>query len=178
MGEAAESGGGSFDSFSEVVDRFGGSVGDPCVVPVDDGGVPAGQGAAEAAQFRRAVGVAQVVGEFGGVALGELGAVDVVEAAEGFFGVPRQADLQQEVAAGVDLSAAVADHGCLAGIIAAHDVRRGVKAACGCRKLCRIWSGGISVLVDESATTGRSNDLEVTVWLVWWVGGDGWSLVE
>ena len=31
---------------------------------------------------------------------------------------------------------------------------------CGCPKLCRSWSGGISVLVDESATAGRSNDLE------------------
>ena len=51
-------------------------------------------------------------------------------------------------------------------------------AACGCRKLCRGWSGGISVLVDESVTAGRSQDLEVSVWLVWWVGGDGWLLVE
>ena len=47
-----------------------------------------------------------------------------------------------------------------------------------CRKLCRGWSGGISVLVDESVTAGRSQDLEVSVWLVWWVGGDGWLLVE
>ena len=77
----------------QIVDRFGGSVGDAGVVPVDGGDLPAGQGAAEAAQFGRAVGVLEVVGEFGGVALGELGAVDVVEAAEGFFGVPRQADL-------------------------------------------------------------------------------------
>ena len=46
-------------------------------------------------------------------------------------------------------------------------------AACGCRKLCRIWSGGISVLVDESVTAGRFHDLEVSVWLVWRVGGDG-----
>ena len=45
---------------------------------------------------------------------------------------------------------------------------------CGCRKLCRGWSGGISVLVDEFATAGRSNDLEVPIWLVWRVGGDGW----
>ena len=51
-------------------------------------------------------------------------------------------------------------------------------APCGCRKLCRGWSGGISVLVDESTTAGRSNDLEVSIWLVWWVGGDGWSLIE
>ena len=50
--------------------------------------------------------------------------------------------------------------------------------ACGCRKLCRGWSGGISVLVDESATAGRSNDLEVPIWLVCSVGGDGWSLIE
>ena len=49
---------------------------------------------------------------------------------------------------------------------------------CGCRKLCRGWSGGISVLIDESVTAGRSHDLEVSIWLVWWVGGDGWSLVE
>ena len=46
--------------------------------------------------------------------------------------------------------------------------------ACACRKLRRGWSGGISVLVDESATAGRSQDLEVSIWLVWWVGGDGW----
>ena len=38
--------------------------------------------------------------------------------------------------------------------------------ACGCRKLCRGWSGGISVLVDESVTAGRFHDLEVSVWLV------------
>ena len=35
-----------------------------------------------------------------------------------------------------------------------------LRRACGCRKLCRSWSGGISVLVDESVTAGRSNDLE------------------
>ena len=49
---------------------------------------------------------------------------------------------------------------------------------CGCRILCRGWSGGISVLVDESTTAGRFHGLEVPVWLVWWVGGDGWSLIE
>ena len=41
---------------------------------------------------------------------------------------------------------------------------------CGCRKLCRGWSGGISVLVDESVTAGRLHDFEVSIWLVWWVG--------
>ena len=35
--EAAESEGGAFDSFHEIVDRFGGSVGDAGVVPIDDG---------------------------------------------------------------------------------------------------------------------------------------------
>ena len=35
--------------------------------------------------------------------------------------------------------------------------------ACGCRKLCRGWSGGISVLVHESVPAGRSQDLEVSV---------------
>ena len=54
----------------------------------------------------------------------------------------------------------------------------GTSATCGCRKLCRGWSGGISVLIDESVTAGRSHDLEVSIWLVWRVGGDGWSLVE
>ena len=43
---------------------------------------------------------------------------------------------------------------------------------------CHGWSGGISVLVDESTTPGRSNDLEVSVWLVCSVGGNGWSLIE
>ena len=42
----------------------------------------------------------EVVGEFGGVALGELRTVDVIEAAEGFFGVPRQAHLAVGVAGG------------------------------------------------------------------------------
>ena len=45
---------------------------------------------------------------------------------------------------------------------------------CGCRKLRRGWSGGISVLVDESVRAGCLHDLEVSIWLVWWVGGDGW----
>ena len=70
------------------------------MVPVDDLGVPAGQGAAQAAQFGRAVGVGEVVDELGGVGGGELGAVDVLEAAEGLFGVPRQADLAVGVAGG------------------------------------------------------------------------------
>ena len=46
MREAAESEGGAFDAFDEVVDRFGGPVRDTGVVPVGDLGVPAGQSAA------------------------------------------------------------------------------------------------------------------------------------
>ena len=57
-------------------------------------------------------------------------------------------------------------------------VPEAVDLPCGCRKLRRGWSGGISVLVDESATAGRFHDLEVSIWLVCGVGGDGWSLVE
>ena len=53
------------------------------MVPADDGGVPAGQGAAQAAHLGRTVGVLEVVGEFGGVGVGELEAVDVIEPAEG-----------------------------------------------------------------------------------------------
>ena len=41
-----------------------------------------------------------------------------------------------------------------------------VEDTCACRKLRRGWSGGISVFVDESATAGRSYDLEVSIWLV------------
>ena len=63
------------------------------------------------------------------------------------------------------------------GVVAALDPL-GRVLGCGCRKLCRGWSGGVAVLVDESVTAGRSQDLEASVWLVWWVGGDGWSLVE
>ena len=43
-------------------------------------------------------------------------------------------------------------------------------APCGCRKLCRGWSDGISVLVDESVTAGRFDDVEVPIWLVCSVG--------
>ena len=68
------------------------------MVPVDDGGVLAGEDAAQAEQVGRAVGAAQVVGEFGGVGVGELGAVDVIEAAEGLVGVPRRADFAAGVA--------------------------------------------------------------------------------
>ena len=46
------------------------------------------------------------------------------------------------------------------------DVLEARCAACACRKLRRGWSGSISVLVDESATAGRSYDLEVSIWLV------------
>ena len=98
--EGAESEGSAFDSFYEVVDRFGGSVRDPGAVPVHDRGVPAGQGAAQTAQLGRAVGVAEVVGEFAEVGAGELRAVDVIEAAEYFFGVPRQADVAAGIAGG------------------------------------------------------------------------------
>ena len=55
---------------------------------------------------------------------------------------------------------------------------RSLHDGCGCRKLCRGWSCGISVLVDESATAGRFHDLEVSIWLVCSVGGDGRSLIE
>ena len=55
--------------------------------------MPAGQSAAQAAQLGRAIDVGEVVGEFAEVGTGELRAVDVIEAAKGFFVVARQADL-------------------------------------------------------------------------------------
>ena len=36
MGEASETEGNPFDTFAEIVDRFGGVVADPSLVPVDD----------------------------------------------------------------------------------------------------------------------------------------------
>jgi len=32
----------------------------------------------------------------------------------------------------------------------------GISPGCGCRKLCRAWSGGISVVVDEPVASGGS----------------------
>ncbi len=46
-----------------------------------------------------------------------------------------------------------------------------VKKACGGRKLCRTWSGCISVLVDESVAPGRFQNSKVPARVVEWVGG-------
>ena len=50
------------------------------------------------------------------------------------------------------------------------DARRTLRsssfAACGCRKLRRGWSGSNPVLVGDSVTAGRFEDLEVPIWLV------------
>ena len=53
VGEVAEPEGDSFDSFDQVVDRFGGSVRDAGMVPGDDLGVPAGEGTPEPVGFSR-----------------------------------------------------------------------------------------------------------------------------
>ena len=66
MGDAVESESGAFDAFDEIVDGFGETVADLGAVPVDDRGVSAAQGLAEAAQLGRAVSVGEVVGEFAG----------------------------------------------------------------------------------------------------------------
>ena len=50
--------------------------------------------------------------------------------------------------------------------------------ACGCRNRVVAGQAALRYSLNESATAGRSNDLEVSIWLVWWVGGDGWLLVE
>ena len=73
VGEPAQSEGGALGSLDEFVHGSGGSVGDPGAVPFHDRVVPAAQGAAQAAQFRRAVGVGEIVGEFAEVGAGELG---------------------------------------------------------------------------------------------------------
>ena len=53
----------------------------------------------------------------------------------------------------------------------------GPLGACGGRKLCRGWSCGVSVLVNESVAAGRLGHLEVGLVDV---GGqrEGWSLIE
>lgn len=69
-------------------------------MPVHDRVMPAAEGAAQAAQLGRAVGVLQVLGEFAELGAGESRAVDVVEPADGFCGVPCQADLAAGIAGG------------------------------------------------------------------------------
>ena len=72
MGEPAEAESGALDAFYEIVDRLGGAVRNAGAVPVHDRGVPAAEGAAQAAQLRRAVGVGEILGEFAEVGAGEL----------------------------------------------------------------------------------------------------------
>lgn len=98
VSEAADSEGSAFGAFYEVVYRLGGSVGDAGVVPVGDGGVRAGQGAAQAAQPRQAVGIAQIGDEFRGLALGEFRAVEATEIAEALLGMPHQAHVAVRIA--------------------------------------------------------------------------------
>ena len=77
-------------SFDEVVHCFGTAVGDPGVVPVGDLVMPTTQGAARPGQFGWTVRVGEILDEFTQVGVSELGAVDVIEAAQGLVGVPRQ----------------------------------------------------------------------------------------
>ena len=100
VGESSETEGGAFDAFDEVVHGFGTAVGDPGVVPVDDLVMPTTQGAAQPGQLRWTVTVGEVVGEFTQIGVSELGAVDVIEAAQGLVGVPRQTDLALGIACG------------------------------------------------------------------------------
>ena len=100
VSESSEPEGGAFDAFDQVVDCFGGAVGDPSLMPVDDLVMPTPQRATQPGQLRWTVRVGEVVGEFTQIGAGELGAVDVIEAAQGLFGVPRQAHLALGVACG------------------------------------------------------------------------------
>ena len=73
------------DALDAIVDRLGGTpVADSGAVPVHDRDVPAGQGPTQTAQLRRAVGIGEIVRKFAEVGAGKQGAVDVIEAAEGF----------------------------------------------------------------------------------------------
>lgn len=96
MGELAAPEGGAFDGAYEIVDRLGGIVGDPGAVPVGDRLMRAAEGATKAAQFRWAIGVGEIGGEFAEVGAGDLGAVDVIEAAGVLWratpGRPRRGD--------------------------------------------------------------------------------------
>ena len=57
VGEPSETEGAAFDAFDEVVDCFGGAVGDPGLVPVGDLVMPTTQGAAQPGQLRWTVSV-------------------------------------------------------------------------------------------------------------------------
>ena len=82
VGEPAEPEG---DAIDAIVDRLGGTpVADLGAVPVHDRDVPAGQGPTQTAQLRRAIGIGEIVRKCAAVGAGEQGAVDVIEAAEGF----------------------------------------------------------------------------------------------
>ena len=100
MGESSEPVGGAFDAFDEVVGGFGRAVGNPSVVPVDDLWVSTTQGAAQSGQLRWAVSVGEVVAEFSQVGVGESRAFNVIETAQGLFGVPRQTNLATGIACG------------------------------------------------------------------------------
>ena len=61
VGEPSETEG---DAFDEVVDCFGGPVGDPGLVPVGDLVMPTTQGAAQPGQLRWTVSVGEVLNKF------------------------------------------------------------------------------------------------------------------
>ena len=86
--ESSEPEGNPFDAFDQVVDCFGGSVGNPSVVPVGDLVMPTPQGAAQLGQLRWEVAVGEVLCEFAQVGASNLWAADVIEVPQGFFGVP------------------------------------------------------------------------------------------
>ena len=98
VGEVGEPERGPFDPFDEIVGRLGGCVGDPGGVPVGDLGAPAPDGAAQPVDLSRHGGVLQVLRELGDGRGAHFGVGDVIDAAQGLFGVPGVADLAVGVA--------------------------------------------------------------------------------
>ena len=91
--EVGESEGGAFDAFDQVVGCFGGGVGDSGGVPVGDLGSPGGDGAPEPVDLFGHARFLEVGGELGDGGGADFGAGDVIDAAQGLFGVPGVADL-------------------------------------------------------------------------------------
>ena len=98
VGEVGEPEGGAFDAFDQVVNCFGSGVGDACGVPVGDLVPPVPDGAAEPVDLWGQVWVLELAGDFGDCGSAEFGVGYVIDASQGFFGVPGVADLAVGVA--------------------------------------------------------------------------------
>ena len=90
MLEVHESERDAFDPLGEVVDGFGRAVGDVRLVPRDDLGGPAGDGAPETSNLDWHLAVGEITSDFGDSLGGELDVGVVVDLTDDLFCVPRK----------------------------------------------------------------------------------------